>query len=134
MFSLVVFTINYYLTKPELEFDQVYSEFRCAELKLVPVIRIFGSTPEGNRFLSRIKHLNMHRTILFAGQKTCLHIHNVFPYFFIKLNKMIATKAELDAYMSELGNEIDKSLNIAFCIKDLHHSQHVYKIEPVMTK
>ncbi len=47
MFSQTIFSINYYLTKPEIGLDQCYSEFRCTELKQVPVLRVFGSTQEG---------------------------------------------------------------------------------------
>ena len=53
MFSLRIFTINYYLAKPEQDLDYVYSDFRCLEVKQVPIIRIFGTTPEGI-FLSQI--------------------------------------------------------------------------------
>ena len=41
MFSLRIFTINYYLTKPEKDLDYVYSDFRCLEVKHVPVISIY---------------------------------------------------------------------------------------------
>ena len=47
MFIVRIFTINYYLSKPEPDLDQVYSDFRCHEIKQVPVLRIFGTTPEG---------------------------------------------------------------------------------------
>lgn len=47
MFTQTIFSINYYLTKPQIGLDEVYSEFRCAELKQVPVLRVFGSTPAG---------------------------------------------------------------------------------------
>lgn len=53
MFAVKIFTINYYLSKPESDLkDVTYSDFRCAEVKQVPVLRIFGSTPEGIFFLS----------------------------------------------------------------------------------
>ena len=38
MFSLRILTINYYLTKPEKDLDCLYSDFRCLEVKQVPVI------------------------------------------------------------------------------------------------
>jgi hypothetical protein len=50
MFIQTVFLLNYYVTKPQIGLDETYSECRCQELKLVPVLRIFGSTPEGNSF------------------------------------------------------------------------------------
>jgi hypothetical protein len=36
--------------------------------------------------------------------------------------------------MFELGNQIDKTLNMALCIKDQIATQHVFKIEPIFTK
>ena len=47
MFSLRILTINYYLTKPDADCDDIYSDFRRDEVKQVPVIRVFGTTPEG---------------------------------------------------------------------------------------
>lgn len=114
MFSLRIFTINYYMSKPESGLDQDYSDLRCCEIKQVPVIRIFGATPE--------------------GQKTCLHIHNVFPYLLIKPFKSQMSLDELSKYAYDLANEIDKVLNIALCIRDQISSQHVFKIKPLYTK
>lgn len=48
MYSFRIFNINYYMAKPEPGLDIAYSDFRCCEIKQVPVIRIFGSTKEGN--------------------------------------------------------------------------------------
>ena len=39
------------MTNPEPGLDSTYSQFRCAEIKQVPVLRIFGSTPEGTDLL-----------------------------------------------------------------------------------
>ncbi len=36
--------------------------------------------------------------------------------------------------MFELGNQIDKTLNMALCIKDQIATQHVFKIESIFTK
>ena len=70
---------------------------------------------------------------LISGQKTCLHVHNVFPYLLIKPFRA-SEGADLDKFMYDLSNEIDKMLNIALCIKDPSFAQHVYKIEPVFKK
>jgi hypothetical protein len=55
MFSIKIFTVNYYLCNPVPELDHTYSEFKCAEIKQVPIIRIFGSTPEGYIIISLYK-------------------------------------------------------------------------------
>ena len=55
MFSIKIFTVNYYLCNPVPELDHTYSEFKCAEIKQVPIIRILGSTPEGYIIISLYK-------------------------------------------------------------------------------
>ena len=65
MFSLRIFTINYYLSKPEQNLDQMYSEFKSSEIKQVPIIRIFGTTPEGIRLLQTLKKFtNFYKNII----------------------------------------------------------------------
>lgn len=56
-FSIRIISIDYYLTKPNKEWDIIYSSFHGNSIDRVPVVRIFGST--------------------LKGQKTCLHLHKV---------------------------------------------------------
>ena len=62
--SVRIVTMDYYMATPSTDvnnhFDPVYSMFRSAPIKKVPILRVFGTTP--------------------AGQKACLHIHGIFPY------------------------------------------------------
>ncbi|KAF9417793.1 hypothetical protein HW555_005207 [Spodoptera exigua] len=62
-FSVRIVVCDHYLSKPIPGIDVIYSDFRGADIKQVPVLRIFGPTPDGH--------------------KACLHIHGVFPYFYI---------------------------------------------------
>ena len=112
MFSMSIFTINFYIGKPEPALDQTYSDFRCSEVKHVPVIRVFGSTPE--------------------GQKACLHVHNVFPYLLIKPARS-AIENGLSKFAYDLANEIDRILNVSMCARDTS-VQQVFRIEPLYTK
>jgi DNA polymerase zeta len=57
VFSLRIVSIDYYMASPIPGYNICYSSFQGSEVNEVPVIRIYGSTP--------------------AGQKTCLHIHRV---------------------------------------------------------
>ncbi|EYU26432.1 hypothetical protein MIMGU_mgv1a0195132mg, partial [Erythranthe guttata] len=54
-FSVRIVSIDYYMAPPVHELDISYSTFHGGKVSEVPVIRIYGSTP--------------------AGQKTCLHVH-----------------------------------------------------------
>lgn len=56
-FSIRVVAIDYYLSRPVTGVDVCYSHLQGAAVTQIPVIRIFGSTP--------------------AGQKVCLHLHKV---------------------------------------------------------
>lgn len=50
-------------TKPDAELDPAYSPLTGRPLRQVPVVRIFGTTPR--------------------GQKACVHLHGAFRYFLV---------------------------------------------------
>ncbi|KAK3811816.1 MAG: hypothetical protein J3Q66DRAFT_286513, partial [Benniella sp.] len=82
----------------------------CPVLK-VPVVRVYGSNE--------------------AGQKTCLHIHQAYPYFYVPYDGSL-DPTHLQAYILQLG----LSLNHAACItfntpQDPRKSQFVAAITPV---
>lgn len=47
MFSINLVTLDSYQSTPLSELDVTFSDFRGNEIRQVPVIRIFGSTPSG---------------------------------------------------------------------------------------
>lgn len=57
VFSVRIVSIDYYMAPPIPDFDISYSTFQGGDVKEVPIIRIYGSTP--------------------AGQKACVHVHRV---------------------------------------------------------
>ena len=63
VFSCRVVDIDYYLTSPVKGLDVSYSDFAGEAVQKVPVIRVFGATP--------------------VGQKACVHVHGVFPYLYV---------------------------------------------------
>ena len=67
--KLRINAVDFNLTKPLNEFDDMYCPFSNLPLKSVPVIRIFGK--------------------LVNGQNACAHVHGIFPYFFIEYNHNI---------------------------------------------
>nr|XP_054753442.1 DNA polymerase zeta catalytic subunit-like [Lytechinus pictus] len=106
MFSVRIVTFNYYQTSPIEDLDVTFSEFRGSEVKQVPVIRVFGSTP--------------------SGQKTCLHVHGVFPYIYIPYDGSQPT----DRYLHQMASSLDTALQVAQG-KASSSVQHVFKISLV---
>lgn len=56
-FAVRIVYIDYYTRKPVSGLDVTYSQLQGTAIEQVPVVRVFGSTP--------------------SGQKTCVHIHKV---------------------------------------------------------
>ncbi|XP_045765392.1 DNA polymerase zeta catalytic subunit isoform X1 [Maniola jurtina] len=102
-FSVRIVVCDHYLTRPLPGIDVIYSEFRGSDIKQVPVLRIFGPTPE--------------------GRKACLHIHGVFPYFYIPC----PTPNPEPQFLYQIAASLDKALNIALK-QATSANQHVYKI------
>ncbi|XP_053670865.1 DNA polymerase zeta catalytic subunit [Anopheles nili] len=105
--SIRIVCVDHYMGKPDPQFDTCYSEFRGSEVKQVPVIRLFGSSAN--------------------GRHSCVHIHGVFPYFYIPYNGTTSDKLAVDKKIYQLAMALDKAINIS-----LGHSQsqtkHIFKI------
>ncbi|XP_077366154.1 DNA polymerase zeta catalytic subunit isoform X2 [Festucalex cinctus] len=104
MFAVRIVTADYYLASPIQDLDVCYSEFRESDVKKVPVVRIFGATP--------------------AGQKTCLHLHGVFPYVYIPYD---GHGQQPDRYMRLVAFSIDRALNVAMG-NPASNVQHIFKV------
>lgn len=63
IFSVRIVSMDYYMAPPIPGIDISYSSFQGGKVNEVPVIRVYGSTP--------------------AGQKTCLHVHRALPYLYV---------------------------------------------------
>ncbi|XP_005990940.1 DNA polymerase zeta catalytic subunit isoform X2 [Latimeria chalumnae] len=107
MFAVRIVTADYYLATPLKGLDVCYSEFRKAEVRKVPVVRIFGATP--------------------AGQKTCLHLHGVFPYIYVPYD---GCGQQLERHLRQLAFSIDRALNVALG-NPSSSIQHVFKVSLV---
>ncbi|KAF9185070.1 DNA polymerase zeta [Haplosporangium sp. Z 11] len=74
----------------------------------VPVIRIYGANE--------------------AGQKTCLHIHQVYPYFYVPYKGSLES-SQLQSYIHQLGMSLNHAAAITFNTpQDLWKSQYVAAI------
>ncbi|XP_013200299.2 DNA polymerase zeta catalytic subunit [Amyelois transitella] len=105
-FSVRITVCDHYLSKPIPGLDVIYSDFRGSDIKQVPILRVFGPTPDGH--------------------KACLHIHGVFPYFYIPC----PTANPEPQFMYQIAASLDKALNIALK-QATSAQQHVYKISLV---
>ncbi|CAO3569276.1 unnamed protein product [Mortierella alpina] len=77
----------------------------------VPVIRVFGANE--------------------VGQKCCVHIHQVFPHFFVPYDGSLEP-AQLQSYILQLGASLNHAASIALnAPQDLRKSQYVAAIIPV---
>ena len=106
LFSMRIINADYYLNAPLPGIDPTHSAFRYqTPIKQVPLIRVYGSTP--------------------AGQKTLLHVHGVFPYIYVKLEKDFKRQfvpesdegdddsAPVTLLLVKIANSIDKAVNIS---------------------
>ncbi|KAL4649072.1 DNA polymerase zeta catalytic subunit isoform X1 [Arapaima gigas] len=104
MFAVRIVTADYYLASPLQDLDVCHSEFRGSDVKKVPVVRIFGATP--------------------AGQKTCLHLHGIFPYIYVPYDGYGQLP---DRYLRQVAFSIDRALNVSMG-NPSSSLQHVFKI------
>ncbi|XP_053566840.1 DNA polymerase zeta catalytic subunit [Bombina bombina] len=105
MFSLRLVTADYYLAAPLPGLDVTRSHFRDSPVRRIPVVRVFGATP--------------------AGQKTCLHLHGIFPYLYVPYDGFGQQNQE--RYLRQVAFSIDRALNVALG-NPSSTTQHVFKV------
>ncbi|XP_048136376.1 DNA polymerase zeta catalytic subunit isoform X2 [Rhodamnia argentea] len=93
IFSVRIVSIDYYMASPIPDFDVCYSSFQGEKVNVVPVIRVYGSTP--------------------AGQKTCLHVHKALPYLYVPYADIpIHPTSEGDAFTNAVALAMEKALKL----------------------
>ncbi|XP_028903006.1 DNA polymerase zeta catalytic subunit isoform X1 [Ornithorhynchus anatinus] len=107
MFSLRIVTADYYMGSPLQGLDSRRSPLSRAPVPKVPVVRVFGATP--------------------AGQKTCLHLHGIFPYLYVPYD---GYGQQPDSYLRQVAFSIDRALNVALG-NPSSTVQHVFKVSLV---
>lgn len=107
MFSVRIVNSDFYLADPIANLDAGNSKFReDATVSKVPVIRIYGATP--------------------SGQKTCLHVHGIFPYIYVPYDGTQPT----DKYLKQFATSVDFAVQVALG-KASSSRQHVFEITVV---
>lgn len=76
----------------------------------MPVIRIFGTSSQ--------------------GFKTCMHVHGVFPYFYVPYDQKAFEPLTLAQVIYQVATQLDKAINVSLGQSNSQH-QHVFKIQPV---
>ncbi|XP_004874677.1 DNA polymerase zeta catalytic subunit isoform X2 [Heterocephalus glaber] len=107
MFSVRIVTVDYYMASPLQGLDICQSPLTQVPVKKVPVVRVFGATP--------------------AGQKTCLHLHGIFPYLYVPYD---GYGQQPESYLSQMAFSIDRALNVALG-NPSSTAQHVFKVSLV---
>ncbi|KAM0954326.1 putative DNA-directed DNA polymerase [Dioscorea sansibarensis] len=93
VFSLRIVSMDYYMANPIPDLDFSYSDFQGGDVEEVPVIRIYGSTP--------------------AGQKGCMHVHGALPYLYIPCPELVRQNTEEGCgYMHALSLAIENALSV----------------------
>ncbi|KAL5701114.1 DNA-directed DNA polymerase [Ranunculus cassubicifolius] len=106
VFSIRIVSIDYYMAPPIPNLDVCYSTFQGEKVNEVPVIRVYGSTP--------------------AGQKTCLHLHKALPYLYVPCSEILQTSEEADRYIRDISSAIEKALKSKMKSSSGAKRQHVH--------
>ncbi|KAK4772724.1 hypothetical protein SAY86_014499 [Trapa natans] len=94
IFSVRIVSIDYYMAPPLPVIDIGYSSFQGEKVNEVPVIRVYGSTP--------------------AGQKTCLHVHQALPYLYVPCADIpLPLTMEGNSYINTVCLAIEKALKLS---------------------
>jgi len=62
--------------------------------------------------------------LLFLGQKTCLHLHGLFPYIYVPYDGF---GQEADRYLRQVAYSIDRALNVSMG-NPSSNVQHIFKV------
>ncbi|KAI8639136.1 hypothetical protein BD408DRAFT_392872, partial [Parasitella parasitica] len=100
--SIRIVNLDHYMAEPG-PLDRSYTPFSDKRLPKVPVLRVFGST--------------------MAGQKVCLHIHQVFPYFFVPYDIPVehTTDQEIQKGIFQFGTSLNEAMDLAKPQKEKNH-------------
>ena len=92
--AMRILGIEYSMQPPLAGLDPLLSPLASLPVAAAPVIHLFGPS--------------------LSGQKTCVHIHGVLPYFFVPLPKDVRLARDSVSVMAaRLGASLERALSIA---------------------
>jgi DNA polymerase zeta len=95
-FSMRLIEVEPCTSAPLHGFDETWSSLEGRPIHKVPLLRLYGTTP--------------------AGQKCSVTVHNVYPYFFINIPDSVLiqhdTFEKLTAYALQLAHSLNKATNL----------------------
>jgi DNA polymerase zeta len=107
---LVLF--DYYSAAPIPGLDPLLSPLDGCPVARVPILRVFGPTP--------------------GGQSVCLHLHHIFPYFFLRLPPDFPGLGHVSDYAMQLKLSLSRALDLS--MKRSPGEQYVHDIVAVRGK
>src|SRR4051794_37594809 len=85
---------DHYNAPPMPGLDALRNPLDGSLVERVPILRVFGATQ--------------------GGQKCCLHLHSVYPYFFLRLPPQFASAAHVPAFAQVLRASLTRALDVSF--------------------
>ncbi|KAL3922156.1 MAG: hypothetical protein SGPRY_004658 [Prymnesium sp.] len=89
-FALRLVDVDFEAVSPEAELDPTRSPLTGRRIDRLPVVRLFGPTPR--------------------GQKACLHVHGVFRYFFVPFTGEEMSERERREVLRAMADDLDQEL------------------------
>lgn len=109
--AMRILALEYSMQPPVSDFDPKISPLSSLPIARVPIIHLFGPS--------------------LSGQKTCVHIHSVLPYFFVPLPKDVKVARES---VSSMAARLGASLERAMCIALKGNGPYVHDVCAVRGK
>eukprot|EP00887_Chlorella_sp_A99_P007603 scaffold20.g7603.t1 len=100
-FVVRVVWLDSYMAAPLPGHDACWSELQRRRPDKVPVVRIFGSTP--------------------AGQRACLHLHGLLPYFYVPFPPGVDPGDEQGSQGLQFARRVGLALDAALAMSDAYH-------------
>jgi DNA polymerase zeta len=107
------------LTAPPIQgLDETWSTLEGRPIKRVPLLRLYGTTP--------------------AGQKCAVTVHNAYPYFFINIPEVVLqqydTYEKLAGFAVQLALALNRATILNLASSKLLDAQYVHMISIVQAK